>query len=211
MSFKEFSENLKERLSQPLPGAEAHAFALPPNRKQTDISQLVEANVRKAAVLALIENHADQPHIILTRRSTYNGTHSGQISFPGGKQEKEDSSFIATALRETEEEIGIDSKKVEVIGSLSPIYIPPSNFLVYPFVAISDEVQEKTREVKEVDTIFSLALEDLFKSETLAETSVELSQGLKVKVPAFQIAGLKIWGATAMMLAELREVVLLAD
>jgi len=205
--FQEFSDSLKFRLKQPLPGSSAHQTALPPNRKASDIKALENGNTKKAAVLVLIENNNNKPQVVLILRSTYNGTHSGQISFPGGKREKDDLDFLDTALRETEEEIGIDRCDVEVLGAQSPIYIPPSNFLVYPFVAISTSVLNKTAEEKEVAKIYTVGLNDLFAANTLQEMNVNYSHGLKVKVPAFITSGLKIWGATAMMLAELREIV----
>ncbi len=204
MQFQEFSQSLRNSLKQPLPGSLAHQAALPPNRKSTDLSALKQDEIRKAAVLVLIENDNSQPKVVLILRSTYNGTHSGQVSFPGGKSEKEDSDFLDTALRETEEEIGINRADLEVLGALSPVYIPPSNFLVYPFVALSNKVLEKLPEEKEVAKIFTIALNQLFASETLRETEIKYGSGQKVKVPAFNIAGLKIWGATAMMLAELK-------
>ncbi|PTM04887.1 MAG: coenzyme A pyrophosphatase, partial [Bacteroidetes bacterium] len=177
---------------------------LPPNRKATDFNALNQDQIKKAAVLVLIENNNNQPQVVLILRTTYKGTHSGQVSFPGGKREKEDVDFLDTALRESEEEIGISRNDLQVLGALSPIYIPPSNFLVYPFVAISHKVLDKVPEEKEVAGIYTLALDQLFASDTLRETEISSGSGIKVKVPAFHISDLKIWGATAMMLCELK-------
>ncbi len=207
LQFQEFKESLKIKLAQPLPGHIAHQLALPPDRKVRDIKALEGPETKKAAVLILIENNDDQAEVIFILRSTYKGTHSGQISFPGGKREKEDSDFLETALRETEEEIGIQRADLHVLGKLSPIYIPPSNFLVYPFVASSEKVLEKKAEEKEVAQIFSLNLKRLFAEDTLQESEIDLASGVIYRVPAFNIEGLKIWGATAMILAELKHVV----
>ena len=207
LQFQEFIESLKIKLAQPLPGQIAHQSALPPNRKASDIKALEGSETKKAAVLILIENNQNQAEIVFILRSTYNGTHSGQISFPGGKREKGDSDYLETALRETEEEIGINRTDLKVMGALSPIYIPPSNFLVYPFVAFSHSVLNKRAEEKEVANIYTINLEQLFAKETLKETNINHSSGQVYKVPAFNINGLKIWGATAMILAELKHVV----
>jgi 8-oxo-dGTP pyrophosphatase MutT (NUDIX family) len=207
LHFKEFTEILRDNLSKPLPGSKAHKLALPSSRKATDVSKLDQALVKKAAVLALLENHNNEPHVVLTLRTTYKGTHSGQVSFPGGKREEQDADFLSTALRETEEEIGINKNDIDVIGSLSPIYIPPSNFLVYPFVGVSHKVLRKRPEEKEVHSIHSIPLSALFADETLAEISIMHTSGSSIKVPSFNINGLEIWGATAMMLAELKQVV----
>ncbi len=207
LQFQEFSQTLRIKLKQPLPGEIAHKNALPPNRKATDFSALNHDQIKKAAVLVLIENNNNQPQVVLILRTTYNGTHSGQVSFPGGKREKEDVDFLDTALRESEEEIGISRSDLQVLGALSPIYIPPSNFLVYPFVAITNKVLDKVPEEKEVAGIYSLALDQLFAFDTLRETEISYGSGLKVKVPAFHISNLKIWGATAMIISELKYIV----
>jgi len=207
LHFQEFSESLKIKLERPLPGHIAHQTALPPDRKASDIKALEGRETKKAAVLILIENNHNQAEVVFILRSTYNGAHSGQISFPGGKREKSDADYLETALRETEEEIGIDRAAIEVMGALSPIYIPPSNFLVYPFVAISHNVLEKKAEEKEVAGIYNIVLEQLFANDTLKDTNIDHSSGQVYKVPAFNIEGLKIWGATAMILAELKHVV----
>jgi 8-oxo-dGTP pyrophosphatase MutT (NUDIX family) len=210
LHFKEFTEKLRNNLAKDLPGEDAYSLMLPPNRRSSDLSKLNQNLVKKAAVLALLENHNNEPHVILTLRTTYNGTHSGQVSFPGGKREEQDVDFLGTALRETEEEIGIKKEDIEVLGALSPLYIPPSNFLVYPFVGVSHNVLNKIPQEKEVHSIHSIPLALLFAKDTLGEISIKNASGSSMNVPAFSINGLKIWGATAMMLAELKQVVTLS-
>lgn len=207
LHFQEFSQSLKMKLEQPLPGNIAHQAALPPDRKASDIKALEGRETKKAAVLILIENNENEAEVVFILRSTYKGAHSGQISFPGGKRENSDANYLETALRETEEEIGIKRADLEIMGALSPIYIPPSNFLVYPYVAISHKVLAKKAEEKEVAGIYNIDLERLFAKDTLQETDIDHSSGQVFKVPAFNIKGLKIWGATAMILAELKHVV----
>jgi len=207
LNFAEFEENLRDRLKLPLPGKNAQHKMAPMGRAQTDIEKIDEGKVRKAAVLALFNNTQDKPHLILTLRSEYKGIHSGQISFPGGKKEKFDQSFMDTALRETHEEIGVPSTRIEILGEMTPLYIPPSNFFVRPFIGLTSQNQGFIPEEAEVEKIINLNFNELLHPKAISEQEIS-ARGFKLKVPAFPVEKHFIWGATAMMISELREMFL---
>jgi 8-oxo-dGTP pyrophosphatase MutT (NUDIX family) len=186
-----------------LPGEEAH-YEMYPKRGSSSRHLKNAANYKTSAVLALM--YEDQgTKMVLTQRHTYNGKHSGQISFPGGKMEAEDESIIHTALRETHEEIGVHPNKVEVLGKLTDVYIPVSRFLVHPFVGYHKEVPLFTAEEKEVKEIFSFDIDELLRDETLQLRDIKTDAGMVLKnVPCFIINGKIVWGATALMLNEFK-------
>lgn len=157
---------------------------------------------REAGVLALIYPEAGALRVILTRRTDTLRGHSGQISFPGGQRDLRDESFTATALRETYEELGISPGDVAVIGHLSPIYIPPSHYNVYPTVGYLPSMPAFQPNSDEVAEILSFALDDLLDPHYRREEEREF-QGFRAKIPYYQVAGHKVWGATAVMLSEL--------
>ena len=141
----------------------------------------------------------------LIRRPSTMKNHAGQIAFPGGKQEKEDRDLIGTALREANEEIGLAIEAVELLGTLTPVYVQVSNFLITPVVVWSQDLPEIRIDRSEVDEAFFIALEDLVDQKKYAEREVDTSTG-KITVFGFEINGCFIWGATAMLLAELADI-----
>lgn len=179
----------------------------PAGRARIDIDNIDQSKVKQAATAALFFESDDQPHLILTRRVDYPGVHSGQISFPGGRREPEDDSFMDTALRETEEEIGIHREEIDVLGSLTAVYIPPSNFFVYPFVGILDGPPEFIPQQSEVAEILTPDFNHFLNTENLQQTKVRV-RDFSMAVPAFTIDGNIVWGATAMMISELRTMLL---
>ena len=140
-------------------------------------------------------------------RSEYGGVHSGQISLPGGKFEETDESLIYTALRESQEEIGIDPGQVQIIGQLTEMYIPPSNFQVTPVVGYQASRPHFTADPKEVAKIIEIKLEDLLDERNRQMKKMKISLGFSLKVPSYFINKNIIWGATAMILSEFREIV----
>ncbi len=157
---------------------------------------------RTAGVLVLIYPEADGLHILLTRRTEALRSHSGQISFPGGRYSPDqDDSFTATALRETCEELGL-CDDVRILGSLSRLYIPPSNFEVYPTVAALDAPPRCIPNPDEVAEVFSLPIRDLLDANT-KQSEDRPYQGSPISVPYYAVRGHKVWGATAAMLSEL--------
>ncbi len=155
--------------------------------------------------MALFANRDEKPNLILTLRPQYQGVHSGQISFPGGKREEKDRNFMDTALRETYEEIGISPSNISVMGKITSLYIPPSNFLVHPYLGIiNDKTYNFTRQKSEVEQILQVNFNQLLSRGAIREQEIS-TRGFKIKVPVFPVGDKIIWGATAMMISELRE------
>lgn len=207
MDFSEFKLKLNQIVDAPLPGSKAHYKLAPVNREKLDISKLDISKVKRAAVAALFFNLNDSPHLVLTLRNTYPGVHSGQISFPGGKKEEGDQNFKETALRETCEEIGIAKSQITLHRDLSELYIPPSNFLVQPFLGTIDSYPQFIAEEKEVNKILKLDFNKFLDYGSIRDSSIDMGK-YSMKVPAFSIEEYTIWGATAMMISELRELFL---
>ncbi|GAB4431697.1 MAG: CoA pyrophosphatase [Anaerolineae bacterium] len=197
---------LQQALQGPLPGEAAQRQMAPaaihngPNRWETP------ADCRKAGVLILLYPHATlnprpEPHLVLIRRPDYGGVHSGQIALPGGRREPGES-LQATALREAQEEVGINPREVTVLGQLSPLYTPPSNFCIYPFVALSSEKPAFKPDNREVAELIEAPLRLFLDPAVRREEIWHLGNYGERRVPFFHIFNHKIWGATAMILSE---------
>ena len=162
-------------------------------------------NAKKAAVMMLFYPKKGRTHLVLIVRNSYEGVHSDQIAFPGGKYETVDLTFEKTALRETYEEIGIHPDNIEIIMPFTNLYIQPSNFMVYPFLGICKEEIIFVLDRNEVVNIIELPLNDFLNDDLIVSTSISTSYAEK-DIPAFKIDEHIVWGATAMMLSELKEV-----
>lgn len=162
---------------------------------------------RKAAVLALIFPKENQAYILLIIRSKYNGIHSSEVAFPGGKMEFIDSDLYQTALRETLEEVGISSVKISKIRNLTPLYIAPSNFEVAPFLALHENPMQLTLDAREVESVLELPLSFLLKEDVIKKSEVTVGGNLKLKTPSFVFNDEIIWGATAMILNEIKHLI----
>jgi 8-oxo-dGTP pyrophosphatase MutT (NUDIX family) len=139
----------------------------------------------------------------------YDGVHSGQISFPGGKVETTDKDFKATALRETFEEIGVKPEAIEIIGQLTDFYISPSNFLVKVFAGYTLQKPVFIPDKKEVQSILVVDIDEFYDSNNIAEKEFySTSRKTSVFAPCYLVNGMEIWGATAMMLRELLDVLI---
>jgi 8-oxo-dGTP pyrophosphatase MutT (NUDIX family) len=207
MEFAEFLVLLENRLLRPLPGRTAQLKMSSLVRIQELMRFSPPDDVKQSSVLILLYPNAGKTGLVLMLRPEYSGVHSGQISFPGGKHEETDESLIYTALREAQEEIGIDPIKVQIIGQLTELYIPPSNFLVTPIVGYQISKPQFVAEPKEVASIIEIKLDDLLDEKNRQMKKMKLSLGFSIKVPSYCIDGNIIWGATAMILSELKEIV----
>lgn len=198
-SFKSF---LSDILLAELPGVKAHSEAAP--YRNVNLDKLPINKAKKSGVLILFYKKKDDLHLVLIKRPTYNGAHSGQISFPGGKVEENDIDIYATALREAKEEVGVDERDVQIIGKISDVYIPVSNFLVTPVIGVIDYAPRFIPQIREVDEIIELKVDYLLNIDRLTTNAIKLSSGVVIKVPTFEYEKNVIWGATALMLNELR-------
>ncbi len=159
-----------------------------------------------AGVLILFYPVEQNWHVVFIERNSSNtkDKHRGQISFPGGKIEKEDSTIIDTALREAEEEVGVDASKVRVLGQLTDLYIPVSNFKVFPSVGFVNYQPQFIPETKEVHDIIEVPFRKFLEPSVIKQTSILVSDKVTLnQVPYFDIEGKVIWGATAMIMSEL--------
>ncbi|MBK6830772.1 MAG: CoA pyrophosphatase [Flavobacteriales bacterium] len=137
MTIEEVTRHLRAELGKPLPGHDGFLELSGYKRPDLDAARRQDPPPRESAVLALIYPKDDLPHILLMLRPTYEGVHSGQVAFPGGRREPDDASLHATALREFTEETGASVANIEVLGVLSPVYIPPSRSLVTPYIGVT--------------------------------------------------------------------------
>ncbi|HJS00201.1 MAG TPA: CoA pyrophosphatase [Flavobacterium sp.] len=207
MDFQYFLKHIPQLIQAELPAALSHQKMAPSERMQLLENMNIEKkDPRKAAVMMLFYPKNGQTHLVLIVRNSYKGIHSAQIAFPGGKFEEEDVDFQTTALRETEEEIGISQNKIEVVKAFSPMYIPPSNFMVHPFLGICKEEIQFVPDVIEVASIIELPLEVFRDDAILTVENLTTSYASFIDVPAFKINDHIVWGATAMILSELKDV-----
>ncbi|WP_317896799.1 NUDIX hydrolase [Aurantibacillus circumpalustris] len=204
--MEQLINRLKTALAQTLPGAEAQYLMAPTHRQRYELRSLKAEEYKPSAVMILFcEDNSGNMFIPLTERMTYNGVHSGQISLPGGKFDKNDGDLSSTALRECYEEIGV--KEIEMIGKLTPLFIPVSNFLVHPFIGVSKikNPQMKNQE-REVKTILKIGLQNLLDDSIVKHGSITVGD-VVIKSPWFEVENLKVWGATAMILSELKQII----
>ena len=210
----------KPILPHKLPGKEAHLKLAPEPRVITLIKeQTPPATAKESAVLVLLTpptaSNTGVPDslldrdLLLIKRNTYHGVHSGQIAFPGGKCEDYDLDYTATACREAFEELGIKRENLEIIGGLSKLYVPPSNFTIYPILALNKGGVEYTPDPREVAEFMQVPLR-LFDPANAQRCRVQAGPYEWVHAPGYIIDGNTIWGATAMIIAELYQVADLA-
>ncbi len=174
--------------------------------KELETGNIQKQNARKAAVLALFyPNPRSVTNLLLILRKTYKGVHSNQIGFPGGKSEKEDPDILHTALRETYEEVGVPPERISIIKSLSEIYIPPSNFEVKPFMGLMENPSPFVMQESEVEALIEVPLVDFMDDGKVFTQKLSTSYAKNMEVPAFKLNGYTVWGATAMMLNEIKE------
>lgn len=203
--YGSFVERLKDRLKEPLPGREAQIKMAPKPIDERRFSENPSRPPKLGGVMILFYPDENGIHIPLMKRPEYNGAHSGQISFPGGKLEKGDQDLVATALRETQEEIGVEQAAVEVIGNLSEMFIIASNFNVLPTIGVLYEKPEFVPDLIEVVEVFPMNLRQLH-DESIRKIKTMHFPPYTIQSPYFEVRGEVVWGATAMMLSELAHV-----
>lgn len=198
-------KKLHKRLTSPLPGWDAHSLMASDVHRKIRSSPLADARV--AGVLILLFPKEDMLHFPLILRPQYQGVHSGQMALPGGKVEPGDMDIMQTAIRETEEEIGVTVDRSQVLGKLTDLYIPPSNIIVTPVVAFSETEPVYMPDPAEVAGTVNISLEELFDIQNQMKTEVTIIGGKVMEVPAFQLQQKIVWGATAMILSELTQLI----
>ncbi len=202
--FNQSIEFLKLRLLLPLPGVEAQARMMPETTglKYHPLKEPPEHARRSAILCLLTPSELQQPEILFTLRSNNLSSHKGQISFPGGRCEPDEPPY-ETALRETLEEVGIPPETITIIGSLTKLYVPPSNSLIYPIIGYCTERPSNLQiQPEEVQEVFFTGVTELLDKNNVKTTQLERS-GILIDTPYFDIhPTTKLWGATAMILGE---------
>lgn len=195
------ADQLAERLTQPLPGLPAQLEMAPPIRgRDEEVLRQRSETAQPAGVIVLLYPQDDGIGFVLTLRQKALHHHSGQVSLPGGRLEPGETP-LDTALRECQEEVGVDPTSIRVLGQLTDIYIPPSDFIVTPIVSFVDEKPIFIREETEVAAIIEVPLTSLL-DDSCRTTADWRIQGRDMKIPLFRLEGYEVWGATAMILAE---------
>ncbi len=194
--------SLQAALSKSLPGTDVQWEMASSDRMIRNYPRKKKSDSKLAAVLILLYPVKEKLYTLFIQRPVYDGVHSGQISFPGGKMEESDKDITDTAIRESCEEIGLCREDLRVLGFLSPLFIPVSNIEVSPLVAFCNERPDFSPDRKEVVSIIEARLEDFFHDEIVKEKPMVIrNEALDVKY--FDFKGHIIWGATAMILHEL--------
>jgi 8-oxo-dGTP pyrophosphatase MutT (NUDIX family) len=207
MNFNAFLLSVSKIEKATLP-AQASQFKMsPPFREQLiEIYKARIKDAKRAGVMALFYPDIEgETRLALILRNTYKGVHSAQIGFPGGKIEPNDRSLKDTALRETYEEIGVPIQHMEVLKQLTEVYIPPSNFYVQPYLGIARQTPQFVKQDAEVNEIVEVPLAHFLDDAVVTAHEVQTSYDKKVEVPAFKLNGHIVWGATAMMLSEIKD------
>ncbi len=199
---------IRQALAGPLPGLAGQIKMAPEPRAGQPNRWERPHDCREAGVLILLYPHrpgsnstTPELHLVLTRRPEYPGVHGGQISLPGGRREGAET-LPATALREAQEEIGLIPENVEILGQLTPLYTPPSNFYIYPFVGFTASRPVFKPDSKEVAELIETPLSLLQNPATRKEETWYFQNYGERRIPFFDIGGHQVWGATAMILSE---------
>lgn len=212
MDFRDFEKRIVKVTKMELPG-ETVQFKMAPMERLQELKRVArnQNSATRAGVLSLFYPSEDfETRLILILRKTYHGVHSAQVGFPGGKLEPEDETIQDAALRETEEEVGVPRSAISVLKQLTEIYIPPSNFFVQPFLGITSQPPKFVPEEKEVEALIEVNLRDFMDDLNITTQTLSTSYAESIEVPAFQLNGHIVWGATAMMLNEVRELLKMA-
>lgn len=201
-------EEIKLRLKNPLPALTSHLKMAPPTRK-TELEAAREAMqfAKKSAVMILLFHVHNKLKVVFIRRSFYVGIHAGQMAFPGGRFEESDETVEQTAFREIEEEIGVSRDKIELLGRISDIYVPPSNFLISVFVGYLSEKPVYKPDEREVAEVIEVDFDEFLQPENKDVKSFHVpSANHSVEAPYYKTTQCDIWGASAMVMSELVDI-----
>ncbi len=209
MDFNIFLKSVPKIENLELPGEVSQIKMSPPYRLELmEQNRVLMKTAKQAAVLALFyPNKHNETHLILILRKTYKGVHSAQVGFPGGKLEEDDTDLQMAALRETYEEVGVPMDTINVLKRMTPMYIPPSNFTVQPFFGMTHSIPNFIKQDDEVEDLIEVSLSHFLDESTVIQTSVPTSYEVNVEVPAFKLNDHVVWGATAMMLSEIKDLI----
>ena len=203
ITINKIAEQIKERLKKPLPGNEAHLATRIKTKSEVTFPN-TEETARPAAVLILLFPFEDEIQFFLTKRTEDVEHHKGQISLPGGIRENNES-LNETALRETKEEVGIDSTKIIISGSLTPFFIPVTGYIVHPFIGWCKEKPSTKINDVDVNQLFSVSITELM-DEKILQTEQWNIRGYDAIVPYYNFGKCKVWGATAAILSEFKSI-----
>lgn len=207
MDFSIFKKHIPLLTNAEIGGLEAQFRLAPEIRKQFSEEKIIASNPKKAAVLVIFyPNKKGELNFLLTLRASYKGAHSAQISFPGGKLDTNDRTLQNTALREAREEVGVIEKDITLFKEMTNVYIPPSNFIVTPYLSYLDYTPIFTKNY-EVEALIEVKLSDLLSDSVVSSTILSTSYAKKINVPCFKLNNYIVWGATAMMLNEIKELI----
>lgn len=205
MNYKAFKDKIRSSLKTDLPGKEAQLKMMPvPLKNEIELPDISSGTGHPSSVLIpLFPDENEEVNVVLTLR-TDSIRHAGQISFPGGRSDPGEP-LIETALRESEEEISLDRKSVEIVGSLTPLYLYRTDNRINPFVGLVDKKPELKRNPDEVEEIITVPLKRLYTGQDFRREEKHFEHN-SFDVPYWDIHKVPLWGATAMILSELLEV-----
>ncbi len=199
--------SIKQQLDN-LPGEQAHLEMIP-YRKLSSSYKTDGQNAKQSAVLCLLTQQKNEVFCLLIERQNDGSKHSGQIAFPGGKKDREDVDLKQTALRETQEEVGINPNNIKILGQLTPVYIPVSHFFVQPFIGVIDYMPTLNLSEKEVKHAFFFNIKSLLDDNCKTTRHIKNHKGITMKnIPCFILNNKVVWGATSLILNEVREMML---
>ncbi|WP_255076523.1 CoA pyrophosphatase [Lacihabitans sp. CCS-44] len=205
MYFEPFINSLSSKLKGPLPGVDFQRKFMHEERLMSNIKP--NETTRQSAVLVAFYPSDGDVFLPLILRPAYDGTHGGQMALPGGKMEYSDENLVRTALREAQEEIGVKAMDVNILGELTDVFIPVSNFIVKPIVGYLDYKPDFFPDKKEVEKIFEVEFSDFLKLENKGTRNITVGKR-NLTVPGFDIQNQWIWGATALIINEVVEIVI---
>jgi 8-oxo-dGTP pyrophosphatase MutT (NUDIX family) len=204
--FLEFIDRLSTEIKSGLPGWEVQVRMIS-GRPKVDLDEARKRNAKQSSVLVWLYPKDKEIYTRLILRTEYKGVHSAQVAFPGGTKEETDIDLWHTALREAKEEVGLPPEQIKYVGELSPVYIPPSNFWVQPYIGMSEEVFPPVINTSEVQKTIDINIKLLLDPSIKEEKTIVRSDSIGIKTPYYNIQGHTVWGATAMMLSEFEELI----